>query len=207
MCYTPQASVYAFIIGMVSSSYLLKSDSPDLKVIGGFFLFVSFMQLFDYIFWTTKDDDINRLFTKIACIFNNLQPIVLAFIIYKYKGSVKGKYLVYIYTLFIFLYTNNNWKSLDKTTSDKTMNGSLYWAWNNWKHAGIVYGLFLITITYLSYYNLSVPYNKMLGVFLPFFFFMSYFKYGASHLGRFWCYFAPYAPLIFLFLHPHTSTI
>ena len=88
MCYTANKSIYAFIVGSSVSLYLFNQSNSDLKVIGGFFFFVSFMQLFDYIFWTTKKIETNRLTTKIACVFNNIQPLVLAYLIVKYKGGL-----------------------------------------------------------------------------------------------------------------------
>jgi hypothetical protein len=90
MCYTADKSIYAFVIGSSISLYLFNQANSDLKIIGGFFFFVSFMQLFDYIFWTTKKIETNRLTTKIACIFNHLQPIVLAYLIIKYKGNLSN---------------------------------------------------------------------------------------------------------------------
>ena len=97
MCYTKEASAYSFIVGIAVSSYLYSQPNIDLKIIGGIFFLVSFMQLFDYVFWTTKSKDTNRLFTKLAVIANNIQPLVFAYLIYKYKGAVKGENLVYFY--------------------------------------------------------------------------------------------------------------
>jgi hypothetical protein len=211
MCYTAEASVYSFIVGITVSSYLYTQPSSDLKIIGGFFFFVTFMQLFDYVFWrtqppwNTETKDTNRLFTKIACIANNIQPLVLAYLIYKYKGSVsgalgpvKGENIVYLYGLVMVLFMMSNWKSLDTTTVGKDR--SLYWSWNHWEYSEPFYILFLITLLYLSYYNLSGPYNNVLPFIILFSFIVTYFKYGVEVYGRFWCYFAPFIPIVFLFI-------
>ncbi len=214
MCYTAEASVYSFIVGITVSSYLYTQPSSDLKIIGGFFFFVTFMQLFDYVFWKTQppwktldgaSKDTNRLFTKIACIANNIQPLVLAYLIYKYKGSVsgalgpvKGENLVYLYGGIMVLFMMSNWKSLDTTTVGK--DGGLYWSWNRWEYCEPFYLFFLLLILYLGYYNLSAPYNKVLSIFILLTYLVSYFKYGAYIYGRFWCFFAPFVPLVFLFV-------
>ncbi len=203
MCYTAGRSIYAFIVGSSLSLYLFNQENRDLKVIGGFFFFVSFMQLFDYIFWTTKSVETNRLTTKVACIFNHLQPLVLAYLIIKYKGDLSQnlKNLVLLYGLFIIIYTVSNWSSLDTTIVTNESSPSLDWKWNHWKHAEYIYILFLIVLMSLFFYNTNSPYNytSMVLVFISFLF--SYYKYQIQKsTGRFWCYFAAYAPVIFLFL-------
>ena len=73
------------------------------------------MQLFDYIFWTKQPD--NEITTKFASIFNHLQPIALAYLIYKYKGYLKFKTLVIIYVIFSLIYTVDNWNELNSSGS------------------------------------------------------------------------------------------
>ncbi len=203
MCYTASASAYSFIVGIAVSSYLYNQPSPDLKIIGGIFFLVSFMQLFDYVFWKTQDGstkskDTNRLFTKLAVIVNNIQPLVFAYLIYKYKGSVKGENLVYLYGLVMVLYMMENWKLLSST--EVGPDGSLYWSWNHWEYSGQFYIFFLGMLLYLGYYNLSRPYNKVLPSIILLLFIVSYFKYGVEIYGRMWCYFAPFIPLVFLII-------
>ncbi len=203
MCYTASASAYSFIVGIAVSSYLYNQPSPDLKIIGGIFFLVSFMQLFDYVFWKTQDGstkskDTNRLFTKLAVIVNNIQPLVFAYLIYKYKGSVKGENLVYLYGLVMVLYMMENWKLLSST--EVGPDGSLYWSWNHWEYSGHFYIFFLGMLLYLGYYNLSRPYNKVLPSIILLLFIVSYFKYGVEIYGRMWCYFAPFIPLVFLII-------
>lgn len=202
MCYTASASAYSFIVGIAVSSYYLYSNI-DLKIIGGIFFLVSFMQLFDYVFWktqdmTTKSKDTNRLFTKLAAIVNNIQPLVFAYLIYKYKGAVNGEKLIYLYGIVMVLFMMSNWKLLN--TTEVGPDGSLYWSWNHWKYAEHFYIFFLGMILYLGYYNLSAPYNTVLPFIILSLFIVSYFKYGVEVYGRFWCYFAPFIPLVFLFV-------
>jgi hypothetical protein len=198
MCYTKEASAYSFIVGITVSSYLYTQPSSDLKIIGGIFFLVSFMQLFDYVFWNAQTKDTNSLFTKLAVIVNNIQPLVLAYLIYKYKGSVKGKNLVYLYGVVMVLYMMENWKLLK--TTEVGPDGSLYWSWNHWEYSGHFYIFFLGMLLYLSYYNLSAPYNRVLASIILLLFIVSYFKYGVEIYGRMWCYFAPFIPLVFLFI-------
>ena len=198
MCYTKEASAYSFIVGIAVSSYLYSQPNIDLKIIGGIFFLVSFMQLFDYVFWTTKSKDTNRLFTKLAVIANNIQPLVFAYLIYKYKGAVKGEKIVYLYGIVMVLYMMENWKLVSAT--EVGPDGSLYWSWNHWEYSGQFYVFFLGMLLYLGYYNLSAPYNKVLPSIILLLFIVSYFKYGVEIYGRMWCYFAPFIPLVFLII-------
>lgn len=203
MCYTAKDSIYAFIIGSSLSLYLFNQQDSDLKIIGGFFFFVSFMQLFDYLFWKNQNNNINRITTKTACLFNHLQPIILAYLIIKYKGELSSrlKSLVLLYILVITIYTFSNWSSLDMTTVTKESSPSLEWKWNHWKYAKLTYLLFLVVLLSLFFYNTNYPYNYVSMFLVLIGFLFSYYKYGLQKsTGRFWCYFAAYAPIIFLFL-------
>ena len=97
MCYTSKDSLIAYIIGTVSNIYLFyNSRNSDEKVISIFFLFVSQMQLFDYLFWKNKEcKKNNKLITKFAIIFNHLQPVVL-FLLLKYFKYDINKYAIII---------------------------------------------------------------------------------------------------------------
>jgi hypothetical protein len=213
MCYTPSTSINAFFIGLISSfllyfkSYNSSGPGPssnpsylEYKVLALFFGFVSFMQLFDYIFWTNYQNSTNILFTKIATIFNHLQPIVLAFILYKTIGlKSAGLNLTYIYSIVILLYTINIWKSLKYTEVTPESAPSLDWKWNRGNQADIVYILFLLTLIVLLWSNLQNT-GKIAAIITLLSFLFFYFKYQIQlSTGRFWCYFAAFAPLIFLF--------
>ena len=64
-----------------------------------------------------------------------------------------------------------------------------------------VFILFLIVLLALVFYNTTYPYNYVCMVLLFISFLFSYYKYKIQESnGRFWCYFAAYAPVIFLFL-------
>ena len=70
------------------------TKSKTNKILAFFFGFVGFMQVFDWIFWKNQDmsdpkqEKTNYLFTKIAMIFNHLQPIVLGLLIFIFIHSV-----------------------------------------------------------------------------------------------------------------------
>lgn len=206
MCYTGQISINAFIIGTLLSILLIYfSKSKDYIILGGFFLFITLMQLYDFIFWNNKPPSrINHITTQIACITNHLQPIILGLLIYFIKGKIEAKSLatLIIYTLCITLYTLQHWNKLTYTKVNSKSSPSLYWEWNHFgKESPMIYFLFLSTLVVLFLYNLNSPINYFISFIVILLFLFSYIKYRIIiSYGRFWCYFGTFIPIILLFI-------
>ena len=72
MCYSEKSSIHNFFIFIISSLCLLYFGNEKYKkeniIVGFFFIFVSFMQLFDYMFWIDLDNKkgLNHIATLIA---------------------------------------------------------------------------------------------------------------------------------------------
>jgi hypothetical protein len=176
------------------------------KILGLFFGFVGLMQLFDWILWSNQDlndktqSRINFTITKIAMVFNHLQPIILALLIYTYKDklNVVSKYILSVYTIIISIYTISVFNKIKYTSVGK--NKSLEWEWNVQSFANIVYFVFLLTMSILVYDHFEYPLNIIL-MFLGIFgllFSKSYFK--SKTVGRFWCKMTAFIPLIIILL-------
>lgn len=207
MCYTLEISRNAFAINVIASLTLFiighRQSKPELKTVALFFLFVGGMQLWDWTFWKYPvNSSENQLVTKVATVWNHLEPIVLSLlvgIVMKSKLKPASKALILIYTVVIVLYTAAGWKSLSGTGKTSQSADSLDWRWNHFRAAGLVYALFLVTLTVLFFENFS-GWVKWLSVILVVgSFFFSYYKYQIKlSTGRFWCYFAAFAPLIYI---------
>jgi hypothetical protein len=217
MCYTYEVSRDAFIIGVVSSLILFFKDDPgsskaknnDYKIVALFFMFISLMQFYDAVFWKNPPIDeekkkINEKYTKIAMYINHLQPLVLAGLIYYYKGSISSfsKKLLIVYTLVMLLYNHNASKKIKYTEITEQSSPSLYWEWNALDGASILYGIYIFLFIILFMKDLGGNVGK-LGVILTILTYVySHFKYKKKNsIGRFWCYFAAFCPLIFFFLY------
>jgi hypothetical protein len=219
MCYTATTSLYSFCIGFISSLVLLfiglrnrstqSNQSNWPIIIGGFFLFVSLMQLYDYLFWThSPTSAINQMATKAAILTNHLQPILLFCLIWIVSSTVKGerkigtwsKWIIGLYTIAIIPYTILCLKRVKYTTVTAESNPSLYWGWNHQSYASVIYVLFLASLILTFYENIKVEWVKWtavlatIGTFL--FTYIKYNKQLAS--GRFWCYAAAFVPLYFI---------
>ncbi len=211
MCYTSTTSLNAFTIGIIASLLLILKgylqSKKQLKIIGIFFIFVTLMQLYDYIFWTNPPtlsisaSKTNELATKLACITNHLQPIILALLLYYFnkKLSKSSTILISIYTIAILIYTINGWNKLKYTGVTAKSSPSLNWQWNHLEGAKIIYILFLASLAYLFFDNLNYPINIIASLATILSFVYSIYKYNNNaSSGRFWCYFAAFVPLLFL---------
>jgi hypothetical protein len=170
------------------------------------------MQLYDAIFWNypptgesssttnNSNSNINQITTKLAIITNHLQPIILGLLIYYFNGSLTktSKILLLFYTICIVIYTISLWNKISYTTVSERSSPSLDWKWNHQYGAQFVYFIFLLTLIVLFYQNIKI--GGKLATFLTLISFLfSLYKYQIKEAsGRFWCYFAAFAPLIFL---------
>lgn len=226
MCYSKEQSKQSFIINIITCYILYNySNSSTYKILALFFGFVGIMQLLDIIFWTNQNINeseqarINYITTKIAMIINHLQPIILAYLIYKYKHSL-GKYsqkIIVIYTIAIIIYSIDSYNKIKYTLQEKVdvkninkllypnsndnIRSSLKWEWNLQNNNFLIYTIFLITLVILSYENFNYPFNIILAFINVFTFILSAHFYKGQSLGRFWCKIAAWIPLFFIILN------
>lgn len=211
MCYSEEQSRKTFIINLITSYilYNYKGTFPTYKILALFFSFVGIMQLFDIIFWTnqnikdSKQGQTNYITTKLAMFINHLQPIVFAYLIYIFTGSLGkfSKIAMFIYTIIIILYTLNIYNKIDYTLVNDENNMSkpiLKWDWNLQEYSLPVYIIFLISLSILAYENFEYPFNILLVFINLSTFMLSAYYYKGKLLGRFWCKFAAWIPLLFI---------
>lgn len=173
-----------------------------------FFAFVGFMQLFDWILWSNQDINdssqasINYKTTKLAMVFNHLQPLVLAYLIYIYNGTIDlvSKYVITLYTIAILFYSIYAYDNIEYTTTSKESKPSLEWEWNDQSYATYVYFIFLLSLCILSYNNFSYPTNILITFLSVFTYILSKSYYKSKTIGRFWCKMTAFTPLIIMML-------
>jgi hypothetical protein len=206
MCYSAENSIQAFALNAITSTLLfLYAENPELKVIALTLLFVGFMQLFDWTFWTYPPPSLeNRIATKLAILFNHLQPVVFALLIWMYlyrpRALPKESQLaILLYVAIAIVYTVYVWKKVEYT--EKNPNGAgLLWKWNIYRNGGyLMYGLYFVVFLLLILQNLT-GYRRL--VFFVLFIgtaIFSVLKYWIRYdAGRMWCYLINEAPSIFI---------
>jgi hypothetical protein len=223
MCYSEEQSKESFIINLITG-YILYTykNNPTYKILALFFLFIGLMQLFDIIFWNTQNINdentakINYVTTKLAMFANHLQPIILAYLIHAFTGKL-GKIsliMIFIYIIFIFIYTIEAYNKINYTlvnkvnmnnlifikSRDDDLRPSLIWDWNIQENSDLVYPVYIITLTILFYENFKCPLNIVMVFINLFTVTLSTYIYKGQTLGRFWCKFAAWIPLLLILL-------
>lgn len=203
MCYDARTSKNTLIFGIIFGLILMKFGNEQYKelnkVLGIFFIFVSFMQYIEYLIWTDLEckNGNNKMAGTIGPIFNYLQPtmlFILVLIILK-NNTITNEdtmpiIINMIYVLyFLYIYSNYTKGSLCSDVKDE----HLQWAWRN-NFAYVIYNMVMI-------FNILYYFNNNIGIFT---FGLSYFYLILSmikfrkHVGELWCFMATSVPFAVL---------
>jgi hypothetical protein len=202
MCYTARDSLMAYFINFISSIILYNiSIDAEFKAISLFLLFVGQMQLFDYLFWTNQEcNEKNELVTKIAIIFNHMQPIVLLLLQY-YYGFQQSELATAIVILYIFYGIDYNREALSNVKCTLPDENKMNWRWNRLNNAKVYYSLFLGYLI-IAGFNFSERSTKILFGLISSITFIVATKTPILNysVGRIWCYYASLMPVLILFI-------
>lgn len=207
MCYTKEISIQSFFFGLLCGLSLIKfgnkESSKTNKVIGLFYIFVSFMQLIEYFLW--KDINcktgLNKIGFTLGPIFNHLQPIILFILcmIFIKSSNIIPKtffifliilYLIYIIKKYIDYILNNSDQCVQPNET-----GHLEWIWKyNFNY--IFYFLINLLVLINYYKNKNITITLIISYILLF---ISINKFN-KNIGELWCFMVTGIPLIHLFL-------
>ncbi len=196
MCYSATDSINAFLISSLGCFLLLMKHNKEATRLAYIFFYASLMQIYDYVFWTNNTKNgVNHVFTKIAMITNYLQPIVAYYIL---KDKLADKpYITYIsgiYALCAIIFMYVNWDNIDYTISSVVTNHNLNWLWYKQKYTyyfSVVYYIALFAIFFNGFDNKLITFLVIVPLV---FLFMKKDIYNP--VGRFWCYFVNFIPII-----------
>lgn len=198
MCYTFRASIINGTISLITSVIVYRSTSnPIVKSLSLFCLYVSLMQWYDAIFWTTSSgkNAINYVFTKVAMITNHLQPIILYYLVAQHvKMTHVSKLVLGLYCVCALIYSIYAFNVIDYTVVTHKSAPMLDWKWNNLPGAQIMYFLFLMVFTFVSL-NVSGILSIVMLMFTFGSLFFSYYTFKGENVGQMWCVISAYAPL------------
>ena len=204
MCFNAKTSLFTFLTGVVSSIVLIyygnKKYKTENTVFGLFFIFISFMQFFDLLFWIDLDNEknINKIATTIAPLFNLGQPLfmyLLKILYFKYNsysplnigfGTLNIIYFGYI----IFNYSKFITENSLITSANKF---HLKWQWLKYFNPFSYLILLFINFFYLSNFKYS-----LMSFFISSLSLIISYKYFNYHIGELWCFFGVFIPIFIL---------
>ena len=204
MCFNYETSLFTFSIGMIFSVILMKYGNIEYmaenEVSGIFLMFISLIQLMDFLFWIDIRNDygINKIVTILGPLLNVCQPIIFYLIKYFYYKpnvfSMKNFNLpVALLNLMYFVYFIGMYQKFlsqgELTTSTK--DGHLSWPWLEF--ASPYFYLFMLAVN--IFYLFDIKYALVLFGIVYSFLALSvrYFNYN---VGELWCFFGSFVPLI-----------
>ena len=209
MCFNAKTSLFTFLIGMIGSILLIfygnKKYKMDNIVFGIFLIFISLIQLMDFLFWIDIKNKlgINKLLTFIGPLLNIGQPLILYIIkliyykpnIYTYTNfNLPVAILNFLYFIYLFsIYYQFIIK--EKILITSTKDGPLSWPWIKYYNPAFYLILFAINIFYLTNFNYSLLLFVITYLFLLLS--MKYFYYSA---GELWCFFGAFIPILMFIL-------
>ena len=204
MCFNYETSLFTFVVGTIFSVVLMEYGNIDFmaenEVSGIFLIFISMIQLMDFLFWIDIKNDygINKMVTIIGPLLNVCQPIIFYLIKYFYYKpnvfSLKNfnlpiallnlAYLIYFVTMYKRFLSEG-----ELTTSTK--DGHLDWPWLQFANPRF----YLITLAVNIFYLFDIKYALVLfGIVYSFLALsMKYFYYNS---GELWCFFGSFVPFI-----------
>lgn len=205
MCFNSNASLLTFSIGCFFSFLLIHSKNKkyvlENKITGVFFIFISFIQFMDFIFWNDIDNKIglNKIATILGPFLNVLQPVILYLIkIYYYRPTILTPYnlifaLINLLYFILYIKTYISFISSGLLVTSKE-NGHLKWPWLKYSYSYFYVILLAINIFYLF----KIKYSILLFTINYIMLYIS-FKYFKYNIGELWCFFGAFIPLIIYF--------
>jgi len=199
MCVNAEVSLTSFFVGVISSICLIyygnkKFEKENLST-GIFFIYISFVQLFEYFIWTDIDNNkgINKIISIILPVVVYLQPVVfyiIKSIIFKQSFSLINV-LLFIYIIYgIFQY---NSYLTNESLITKVKNKVLHWKWIKYSIKNMYSILFAIVVfLYFNFYYALLLF--ILGIFLL----IISHKIAIIDYDSIWCLLAAYIPIYML---------
>lgn len=203
MCWNSDISMNTFIFAIFTLIFIFltntyskyKTETFKNPLVYLFIFEVALMQLIEFFLWKNlKNNKINELLSRIACIIVLLQPFTIMLMIKR----INIKYfLLSLYSLFlILLYINTKLHHKNSFHTSIGINGHLSWEWMNYKGYENIF-----LIIFLLFY--IIP-SLFINNFLLFLFilvsmiisFIQYFNYNT--FGSMWCWFVNLFLLCFI---------
>lgn len=207
MCYSKSLSLLSFLFGTFSSLLLIKfgndESSSTNKVLGLFYIFVSFMQFIEYLLWSDLkcNNGKNKLASLLGPLFNHFQPVVLLVLCSYYLDSqniipknilITVNLLYIIYTIYKYIKYIKNKNNLCTQLNDVK---HLDWKWKyDFNYKIYIFLNFFNLVNFYTNKNLS---SSVIVSYLLLF--ISYFKFN-KNIGEFWCLMVTGVPLFNLLI-------
>ena len=198
MCWNKETSIFSFILGtIINLAVLLYFKTEVITVFCIIWEFVLLMQLAEYYIWLDQTcGKGNKKATKAALILNLMQPVVVFLVlINKFQGSTLLKnvatIIIFAYICFIMLKLNENTEYTCVKPSKECKHLNFQW-WNDFKYAGVIHGITLLSIVLLLYRPTKLALFVFFYTFIMLILSQEFYSCGAPST---WCWLVVPMPL------------
>ena len=207
MCWSPEASLSAYILGITASLYLLfKGDKYD-KHIGLFSLIFIQIQLAEFLMWIDQDcnKNINHYATIFAEYILTLQPfsIIVGAILFKTTNIPNN--LLYIFLL-IFIISLINYSIIviynKRKLCSKSINNG-YLEWDRINKVDKIYYIFYFIFMFLIWPFLKSKKGLLIfifGIISLLFGLNNNYKFNFAQWESKWCFFGVLLPFFIIII-------
>jgi hypothetical protein len=205
MCFSKNASIASFSIGMIGALLCVSLGSITDKILGYFLGYVALMQGIEYLLWShPKCDDYNRTISIMGMLLNNMQPVVFGLIVLLFNSKIRHiKFFYFIIVLYLCVgipyslsFININNKRAQCTIKNKVTT-HLNWNWNIMNYYQLVYIIFIIAFCIISILGLPNSRHGYIFAFCILFSYISSALIYSNNVGAIWCYYTAFAPMLY----------
>ena len=203
MCFSPRASMIAFMTGIIGSILCILLGTITDKIVGYFFAFLSFMQGIEYLLWKHQIcDDYNKRLSILGIIFNHLQPVVLGILILTINTGIRYPYYIlsvlFVYLCIIIPYSLQFTSKYQCTIKNSKQH--LQWNWNLLDYSIPVYFSFFISIVLLCLLGFPKLIHGLLFSITGFIIYATSLIIYNRDAGSLWCYYSVFIPIVYYLL-------
>jgi hypothetical protein len=203
MCFSFEASISSFILGIVGSLLIFRLGTTDDKIFGLFLGYVSLMQGIEAILWKhQRCDKFHKNVTLLGMLLNMSQPLFLLFASRLFYPANKYSYLLYVIAIFYMLYEIYHYMQFQEVShcvSPQKDNPHLVWTWLTTQHIHITWLVYLTTLFLMFIFGIkSMRHGLTAAVVGLVTVLLSYIFYPGRSVGSIWCFFTAFIPLCYL---------
>lgn len=203
MCFSANISLKAFLSGLIGSFLLIYYGNPKFHyenlTFGLFFAYVSFMQLFEFMFWMDlkNKQGMNEIGSILGSFFNMTQPSLLYAVKEFYTPVLQNSLLsmgVRAINLLYFVHALVGYLTYivyEKLVVSHIVDGHLEWNWKKYFNTFFYVVVLAINVFYLTDYYYSL-FLFIIGSIVR-----QYSNYYKTN-DEIWCYYSAFIPLILL---------
>jgi hypothetical protein len=205
MCFTKNVSLTTYLTGCILSLFLFRIPNAFYKVIGLFFLFVSHMQLVDFLLWSRqKCDAIHRSISVFGMIIHIAQPVIISLLVLYYSTTLTdtNRKLIYatlvVYIIAAIVYGRQYVPVLQCTTPRKGIQ-HLIWNWTHLGHNNLFFFFYLLCIFTVLYVGFTGKNTVQFAILVIISMFLTYLLIPSKGFSSVWCTYIIIIPAIYLF--------